>query len=184
MIEIRKWTLRVPGGAFRHLEAVSLGVVLAFGAAAPTAGAEPAPPSAALPNPDALARRAFAPRCGTAPRGGGLTGASGGWWLGTAGVALALAVFGAVSLTSRRYLPKGHSGPLRVVGRTSLSPRHTVYLLQVGERVLLVGTGPQGAPSLLGELDDPADLERVLPRPNPPVPAPAVRIDHRPGDDA
>jgi hypothetical protein len=53
---------------------------------------------------------------------------------------------------------------LRVVGRTSLSPRHTVHLLSVGARVLIVGTGPQGAPSLLGELTDPDDLQRLVPR--------------------
>jgi flagellar protein FliO/FliZ len=39
-----------------------------------------------------------------------------------------------------------------VVGRTSLSPRHTVYLLKAGDRVLIVGTGPQGSPTLLGEM--------------------------------
>ena len=53
---------------------------------------------------------------------------------------------------------------LRVVGRTSLSPRHTVHLLSIGQRVLIVGTGPQGAPSLLGELTDPDDLQRLVPR--------------------
>jgi hypothetical protein len=36
----------------------------------------------------------------------------------------------------------------------SLSPKHTVYLLRVGRRVLLVGAGPQGAPALISELDD------------------------------
>jgi flagellar biogenesis protein FliO len=54
-------------------------------------------------------------------------------------------------------------GVLRVIGRTSLSPRHTVYLLAAGDRVLVVGTGPQGAPALLGELTDPDELERVAP---------------------
>jgi len=51
-----------------------------------------------------------------------------------------------------------------VIGRTSLSPRHTVHLLSIGQRVLIVGTGPQGAPSLLGELTDPDDLQRLVPR--------------------
>ncbi len=80
---------------------------------------------------------------------------SGGWWIGTAGIALALAVCGWASVASRKFLPKGagNAPNLRVVGRTSLSPKHTVYLLDVGGRVLLIGTGPQGAPSLLGELD-------------------------------
>jgi hypothetical protein len=84
---------------------------------------------------------------------------AGGWWLGTAGVALALAACGWASVAARRYLPRAADGTaaLRVVGRTSLSPKHTVYLLDVGGRVLIVGAGPQGPPSLLGELTgDPA----------------------------
>ena len=43
---------------------------------------------------------------------------------------------------------------MQVVGRVSLSPKHSVYLLRIGRRVLLVGAGPQGAPSLIAELDD------------------------------
>jgi flagellar biogenesis protein FliO len=76
------------------------------------------------------------------------------WWLIMGGMALALAVWGGVTILSRRFAPRGASGAFQVVGRVSLSPKHTVYLLRVGQRVLLVGTGPQGAPSLLGELDD------------------------------
>ncbi|WP_422928316.1 flagellar biosynthetic protein FliO [Singulisphaera sp. PoT] len=79
---------------------------------------------------------------------------SSGWWLGTAGIALALAVCGGLSIAARHIAPKTNAGPLRVVGRTSLSPKHTVYLLKAGGRTLIVGTGPQGAPSLLGELDE------------------------------
>jgi hypothetical protein len=79
-------------------------------------------------------------------------------------VALALAAVGWVSVASRRYLPSAGGAPaaLRVVGRTNLSPRHTVYLLDIGERVLIVGTGPQGAPSLLGELTDLAERARAV----------------------
>ncbi len=36
----------------------------------------------------------------------------------------------------------------------SLSPKHAVYLLRVGRRVLVVGAGPQGPPALITELDD------------------------------
>ncbi len=83
---------------------------------------------------------------------------SGGWWIGTAGVAVALAVFGGVSVAAKRFGlgPKSSEvGLLKVVGKTSLSPKHTVYLLRAGDRVLIVGTGPQGSPTLLGEM--PAD---------------------------
>jgi hypothetical protein len=39
-----------------------------------------------------------------------------------------------------------------VVGRLSLSSRHSIFVVRAGERVLLIGTGSQGAPSLLGDL--------------------------------
>ncbi len=95
--------------------------------------------------------------------GGGSAESSSGWWLGTVGIAVALAIFGGVSVASKRFLPQHGSGLLRVVGRTSLSPKHTVYLLKAGDRVLIVGTGPQGSPTLLGELDDPQEVERIAP---------------------
>lgn len=77
---------------------------------------------------------------------------------------MALALCGGISLAMRRgWAPAHPVGLLRVVGRTSLSPRHTVHLLSVGDRVLIVGTGPQGAPSLLGELTD-LDDQRQLTR--------------------
>ena len=93
----------------------------------------------------------------TAARGR-TVGDSSRWWVGTAGVALALALFGAGSLAARRLLPRAVDGPLllRVVGRASLSPRHSVALLRAGDRILIVGTGPQGPPALLGEWTDPA----------------------------
>lgn len=105
---------------------------------------------------------------------------SNSWWLGTAGVALALAVCGWASVGARKYLPKAvgaGSTTVRVVGRTSLSPKHSVYLLEVGGRVLIVGAGPQGSPSLLGELTEPADLDLDRPASTP-------RFDRRLGDEA
>ena len=56
-------------------------------------------------------------------------------------------------------LAQGAGVGMQVVGRVSLSPKHTVYLLRVGRRVLLVGAGPQGSPSLISELDDLAEIE-------------------------
>ncbi len=56
-----------------------------------------------------------------------------------------------------------------MVGRISLSSRHSIFLVRAGERVLLIGTGSQGAPSLLGDLTetqralDSADLARRPP---------------------
>ena len=51
---------------------------------------------------------------------------------------------------------------MQVVGRVSLSPKHAVYMLRVGQRMLLVGVGPAGAPALISELDDPAEVEPGL----------------------
>jgi len=90
---------------------------------------------------------------------------SSNWWAGTAGIALALAAFGGISIAARRFrlLPaRTEASSLRVVGRTSLSPKHAVYLLQAGDRVLIVGTGPQGSPTLLGEM--PREASVATPR--------------------
>ncbi len=113
---------------------------------------------------------------------------SGGWWLGTAGIAAALAVVGGVSLASRRFLPSRDSGPLQVVGRAGLSPKQSVYLLRVGDRVLILGAGPQGPPAALGEVTDPAELARLAPRrapgtgPDAPTPRATPGFDRRIGD--
>ncbi|MFI5458906.1 MAG: flagellar biosynthetic protein FliO [Isosphaerales bacterium] len=90
---------------------------------------------------------------------GARAGGSEGWYLGMAGITLALAVCGGVVATARRFSSQGTAGEIRVVSRVSLSPKHTIYLLRVGRRVLLVGTGPQGAPSLISELDELAEIE-------------------------
>jgi flagellar biogenesis protein FliO len=121
--------------------------------------------AAAAREPGVLPARPFPPRGAVVRRSAEHPKETGGWWLGTAGIALALAVLGGVSLATRRgwRWPQVHSaGTLHVIGRTSLSPRHAVHLLSVGGRVLIVGTGPQGAPALLGELTDPEDLPELV----------------------
>jgi flagellar biogenesis protein FliO len=102
-----------------------------------------------------------------------------GWWIGTAGAAFALALVGWMSVASKRYLPKASTGSvdLRVISRTSLSPKQSVYLVKVGDRVLIVGGGGQGAPSLLGELSDSEALAKLAPRGS-------SRIDTRVGDNS
>jgi flagellar biogenesis protein FliO len=89
-----------------------------------------------------------------------------GWWLGSAGIALVLAIFGAICVAARKHWPSESAGLLQVIGRVSLSPRQSIVLVRAGKRVLLIGTGAQGAPSLLGELpadedDGPPDAERA-----------------------
>jgi flagellar protein FliO/FliZ len=128
------------------------------------------PPTVAIGGPAAEARHPFPTARARGGRGGAETpGGSGGWWLGTAGVALALALFGGISLASRRLPARADAGPLQVVGRVSLSARHSAILLRAGDRVLIVGAGTQGPPALLGELTDPDALRRLVPRPGPPA---------------
>jgi flagellar protein FliO/FliZ len=77
-----------------------------------------------------------------------------GWLPAMAGIALSLAVVGGLAAAARRFAPRPAAGTVQVVGRVSLSPKHSVYMLRVGRRVLLLGAGPQGPPSLITELED------------------------------
>jgi flagellar biogenesis protein FliO len=81
------------------------------------------------------------------------------WYLGLAVVAALLAAAGGIAFAGRRFGPRPGAGALHVVSRVSLSPKHAVYLLRAGGRVLLVGTGPQGAPTLISELDEVPPIE-------------------------
>jgi hypothetical protein len=90
-------------------------------------------------------------------------GGSDTWSLAMIGITLALAVCGGIIAAGRRFLPQGAGGGVKVIGRVSLSPKHSVYLLEVGRRRLLVGAGPQGAPALISELDDFAAIEANSP---------------------
>jgi flagellar protein FliO/FliZ len=125
---------------------------------APPAKADGAPPS---PTPDGRYQIVRHPKSGRP--GTSIPASTSSWWMGTAGIALALAAFGGMSLAAKKFLPQSESGPLRVVGRTSLSPKHAVYLLKAGDKVLIVGTGPGGSPTLLGEM--PPDAATSSPRP-------------------
>ncbi|WP_435015709.1 FliO/MopB family protein [Tundrisphaera sp. TA3] len=162
----------------------SLAALLALGANEP-------PPTAAI-RPPSLDGRIPAPMRpdlsdgASAPPSGG----SGGWWIGTAGIGAALAVFGGLAAASRRYLPaREASGSLRVVGRVSLSAKQAVYLVRAGDRILILGGGSQGPPTLLGEMDEPAEPIRTGPSPSRHVepirvPSPTARgFDQRIGDD-
>ena len=86
------------------------------------------------------------------------------WSLGMIGVTVTLAVLGGIVAAGRRFLPQAAEVGMQVVGRVSLSPKHTVYMLRVGRRVLLVGAGPQGSPSLISELADLEQIEAEPPR--------------------
>lgn len=69
--------------------------------------------------------------------------------------------------SARRGLGIGGRGRVRVIERVPLDARRALYLVEVGERVLLIGAGDGGAPALLAELD-PGEL------PPPPAPPPSL----------
>jgi flagellar protein FliO/FliZ len=65
--------------------------------------------------------------------------------------------------SARRGLGVGR-GRIRVIERVPLEGRRSLYLIEIGERVLLVGAGEGGAPALLTELD-PSELPPVAAQP-------------------
>lgn len=163
-----------PIGRHWNLIAISpavLGLVLPFiiiGLSSVPAQAESRPrsPSLVLPGqPSEPATSHPIPRSDRALRSVGWNGPHSAWWLGPVGVVLVVMAFGALSLAKGRgFLPNSRRepNPIEVVGRVNLSNRHAVYLLQVENRTLIVGTGSQGAPALLGEL---GNSESEIPRP-------------------
>jgi hypothetical protein len=119
---------------------------------------EPAPPGTAARGREdhsRISRSLALWRSSSAARGGG----SDHWYAGIAGIALALAACGGVVAAARHLSSRGSVGEIQVISRVNLSPRHSIYLVRVGRRALLIGAGPQGAPSLISELDDPALFE-------------------------
>jgi flagellar biosynthetic protein FliO len=59
---------------------------------------------------------------------------------------------------ARRGLGMGAlGGRVRVLERIALEPRRALYVVKVGERVLLLGAGDGGSPTLITEID-PATL--------------------------
>src|SRR5262249_24575880 len=87
-------------------------------------------------------------------RGGKGTTGSDNWGAGTACLAIVLAICGGGALAARRLSPRPPAAAVQVVGRVSLSSKHSAYLLRVGRRVLVLGAGPQGPPALITELVD------------------------------
>jgi hypothetical protein len=86
-------------------------------------------------------------------------GSSDGWYWAMGGISLLMAVCGGLVASARRFLPQPAGLGVQVVSRVSLSPKHAVYVLRAGRRVLLVGSGPQGPPALISELDDAPETE-------------------------
>lgn len=55
----------------------------------------------------------------------------------------------------------GRDGPLQVVAQTGLSGRHRLFLVRLGERLVLIGAGPQHL-TTLSEVTDPRERDRLL----------------------
>lgn len=115
-----------------------------------------------------------------------------GWWTGTVAMVVILGAAGALCIAARRQADGATGARLKVVGRVALPPKHAVFMVKAGGRTLLIGTGPQGAPALLGELEDdeavastPAAAARdeSAMRPARPIHA-QHRIDVRLGDES
>jgi flagellar biogenesis protein FliO len=82
-----------------------------------------------------------------------------GFWLG---LVIAL-ICGAVAL-ARKVMPRtaawGQSQTAELVGRTYLEAKRSVYLLKVGNRVLVVGSAENGLSSL-GEITERAEVDYI-----------------------
>ncbi|MDG3002514.1 flagellar biosynthetic protein FliO [Paludisphaera mucosa] len=152
-------------------------------ATAPAVRAQDAAPDSKTARPTLASKRA---RTSFAP-------VSQSWWLGTAFMILVLGVAGAVCIAAKHQGAGNSPVKLQVVGRVALPPKHAVFAVKAGGRTLLIGTGPQGAPSLLGELEDdePDATTSTLARVDAaaplasrrPIPAPG-RFDVRIGDES
>jgi flagellar biogenesis protein FliO len=162
----RPLRIRMPS---RVVLAVSMGLVAATLTARP-ALAQPddgriRPPALSVTGPGESEIRAAQPDRARRPRssalswlgntaGGTHSAGPDGKWSVAAGLALALAICGGIAVAARRLGPRPSAAVVQVVGRVNLSPKHSVYLLRVGRRTLVVGAGPQGPPALITELDD------------------------------
>lgn len=86
-----------------------------------------------------------------------------------AGLAVVLAVGGLALWWSgsnprlRRML--AGSGIMRVISRLRLGVRHEIVLVKVGDRALLIGTGPAGM-NTLAEFTDPAEIAKLTENPS------------------
>lgn len=81
-----------------------------------------------------------------------------GWWRTIGALALVVALIFGVRVAIRRLGPSAGAARgadvLRVVWRKNLTPRHQLFLLRLGGRVLLVGTGPTGMDVLMQTSDE------------------------------
>ncbi|MFQ5589943.1 MAG: FliO/MopB family protein [Phycisphaerae bacterium] len=96
-----------------------------------------------------------------------LHGATGPWHTtGLGALAIVLAIVGGLFCLLRRWVPAmrcADSGLLRVIGRSSLTPKHHVALIQFGKRFLAVGICGDSMTTLC-EVDDPEEVAELTSR--------------------
>ena len=89
------------------------------------------------------------------------------WYRSVLGsLAIVLLAMGAVYWFLKRWLPGtrlSESQVLRVVARTTLSPKHGVALVQLGRRFVMVGTSPDSV-TVLSEITDPEEVADLAAR--------------------
>jgi len=107
--------------------------------------------SAAVTGPESKAVRPASP------------GTSGSLWRGLAALAAVLGLIGTMALVLRRLVPRVRrysSGLVEILARTYFSSKHSVVLVRVGERAVLVGVSPDHVSRILS-IDDPVEVARL-----------------------
>ena len=85
---------------------------------------------------------------------------------GLGALAVVLAIIGGLCWCGRRWLSSSRAtdaGVLRVLSRTTLTPKHSVALIQLGHRFVLVGVSPDRV-GMLSEITDPQEVASLLAR--------------------
>ncbi|HAU36557.1 MAG TPA: flagellar biosynthetic protein FliO [Phycisphaerales bacterium] len=87
------------------------------------------------------------------------TDLGGGWGRTLAALAIVVGLIFLLRWVLRRMgSPSAvRRGPMEVIARTTVSGRQQLLLVRLGERLLVVGSGPEGMTSL-GEVRDPAEV--------------------------
>lgn len=91
-------------------------------------------------------------------------GSDGGYWLGLLSLCGVLALIFGISILAKRFvLPRTKIGKrhLEVIGRTYLSGKQSVALVQAGRRLLVVGVTPSHI-TRLACVDDPLEMAELL----------------------
>ena len=114
------------------------------------------------------AKRRGAKQAGLSRESARLSGSQDAPWYrtGIGALAIVLVLVGVAAWAIRRWMPAvrgGESGIVRVVARTSLSPKHNLALVRVGHRFVLVGVSGDRVNTLC-EVSDPGEVAELAAR--------------------